>query len=170
MSEGISFELYKLLIEEVREARKARRDLSNTFLTLNLAGVGALGFLAKGEAASLENAALMFWCAGALAIMCWIWRTTNKYYTRLLNAKYTVLYSVEDTLQAALGERPIRREYDMVLGARPNRVFFSLEYTMPALFILGYGIFLAQQLTWTDLTGLFDTVWAPIGALIGGGG
>ena len=43
------FELYKLLVEEVRETRKGRRDLANMFTTLNLGGVGALGFLAKGD-------------------------------------------------------------------------------------------------------------------------
>ena len=42
-----TFELYRLLVEEAREARRARREMSNMFLTLNLAGVGALGIIAR---------------------------------------------------------------------------------------------------------------------------
>lgn len=37
---GKDFELYKLLVEEAREARRARRELSNIFTTINLAGAG----------------------------------------------------------------------------------------------------------------------------------
>lgn len=39
-----TFELYKLMVEEVRDARRARRELSNMFMTLNVAGVARSGF------------------------------------------------------------------------------------------------------------------------------
>src|SRR5262249_48771059 len=41
------FSMFRLLVEEARDARRARRDLSNVFMSLNLAGVAALGFVAE---------------------------------------------------------------------------------------------------------------------------
>ena len=156
------FELYKLLVEEVREARKARRDLSNAFLTLNVGGVGALGFLAKGEAASLRDWSLLAWLCGALAFTCWIWRTTNVYYTHMLRSKYEILYAVEDRL----GEHPIRDEYDLVRKFKPNRNFFSLEYAMPALFIFGYGMLLVYTADWTALAAWAQERWTALAPLL----
>lgn len=44
-----NIEIYKLLVEDVRDARRARRELSNVFMTLNIAGMSALGFLASAD-------------------------------------------------------------------------------------------------------------------------
>ena len=130
------FDLYKLLVEEVREARKARRDLSNVFTTLNLGGVGALSFLADPKNPQFQP--LLGWAAFALIIVCWIWRTSNRYYTLMLAAKYKVLYELEE---AAIPQRPIQREYEIM---RPNRAMrqFSLERALPTFFILGYLVFI----------------------------
>jgi hypothetical protein len=142
MSEARDFEMYKLLLEELREARRARRELSNTFTSLNLAGVGALGFLRLNlQAASQPE--LMVWLTVALVLTCIIWRTSNAYYTKLLAAKYSVLYRYEDRL----GEKPMRDEYQD-LGDRRWFKFFSLEQLMPVLFVLGYFVFLAYSLPW----------------------
>jgi hypothetical protein len=142
MSDSRDFEMYKLLLEELREARRARRDLSNTFMSLNLAGVGALGFLRVNERAS-EQPELLVWLVVALVLTCIIWRTSNAYYSKLLAAKYGVLYRYEDRL----GEKPIRDEY-LDLGDRTWFKFFSLEQLMPVLFALGYLVFLAYSLPW----------------------
>jgi hypothetical protein len=130
------FDLYKLLVEEVREARKARRDLSNMFMTMNLGGIGALSFLADPTNPQFQP--LLGWAAFALIMVCWIWRTSNRYYTLMLAAKYNVLYELED---AAIPQRPIQREYEIM---RPNRAMrqFSLERALPTLFILGYVAFI----------------------------
>lgn len=129
------FELYKLLVEEVRETRSARRDLSNTFMTLNLGGVGALAFLADGRNGHLQP--LIVWAAVALLFVCWIWSTSNSYYTKLLGAKYQVLYDVERDTSTAT---PIAREYELM---KPNKAarHFSLEKMMPTVFALGYIVF-----------------------------
>src|SRR5262245_32708183 len=111
MADFTAFELYKLLVEEVREARRARRELSNVFMTLNLAGVGALGFLARGGAEGL-NAALFGLCTIALVLTCVIWRTSNAYYTGMLGAKYKTIYALEDQL----GVHPIRDEWQTLQG------------------------------------------------------
>lgn len=140
MASELSFELYKLMVEEVREARRARRELSNVFMSLNLAGVGALGFLAKENGARL-NPALFLWCAFALALTCMVWRTSNAYYTHMLAAKYKTIYALEDKL----GVSPIRDEWEALHGKRALMKWFSLERFMPLLFILGYAVFVVVQ-------------------------
>jgi len=155
-----TFDLYKLLVEEVREARKARRELANVFTTLNLGGVGALGFLSGPNAGS--SAGLLIWAVVALILICIVWRTSNAYYTRLLGAKYAILYSVE----TELGIDPIQREW-RALGDRSLFKFFSFERLMPLLFALGYIVFIAYQVSWADVVQLFETAIRPVKALIG---
>ena len=126
-----TFKLYKLMVEEVRDARRARRELSNVVMSLNLAGVGALGLLAREDGGHL-NPALFFWCAFALALTCVIWRTSNAYYTHMLAAKYTTIYELEDQL----GVHPIRDEWNSLHGKRALMKWFSLERFMPILLSL----------------------------------
>jgi hypothetical protein len=133
-----TFDLYRLLVEEAREARRARRELSNMFLTLNLAGVGALGIIARDNQGL--DPALFGWAAGALGLTCIIWRTTNAYYNRALKTKYTIIARYEQQL----GERPLYEEYLAMGGAKAMRAF-TLERIMPWLFILGYAVFFAVQ-------------------------
>lgn len=153
----LTFELYRLLVEDVREARRARRELSNVFMTLNLAGVGALGFLARGE--NGLDPALFAWCAFALALTCMIWRTSNSYYTVLLAAKYKEIYELEQKL----GISAIRDEWNAIQGKRRSMKWFSLERAMPVLFIIGYAVFFAVQAggadlaaAWSQLRAVFD--------------
>lgn len=138
MAESTSFEIYKLLVEEAREARKARRELSNVFLTLNLAGVGGLGLLAREESAL--NPALFAWCAAALVLTCFIWRTSNAYYNKALKTKYTIIGRYEQDL----GHTPLTEEYQTMGGSKVMRAF-TIERAMPYLFILGYAVFVIVQ-------------------------
>jgi hypothetical protein len=133
-----SLEVYKLLVEEAREARKARRELSNIFLTLNLAGVGGLGLLAREQSAL--NPALFAWGAFALVLTCIIWRTSNAYYNKALKTKYTIISRYEQDL----GHTPLTEEYQTMGGAKVMRAF-TLERFMPYLFVLGYVIFFVVQ-------------------------
>jgi hypothetical protein len=157
-----SFELYKLLVEEVREARRARRELSNAFLTLNLGGVGALGYLARGEIGALKDPALLIWFCAALAFTCWIWRTSNSYYTHLLRAKYAILDEVEAKLEA----QPIKDEWERLRPHKPRRAF-SLEYAMPTLFGIGYLVVMAYLIDWRGLEQMALAAWAELQALSG---
>lgn len=159
-----TFELYRLLVEEVREAKRARRDLSNVFMTLNLAGVGALGFLASGE--NGLDPALFAWCAFALALMCVIWRTSNSYYTVLLAAKYRAIYAIEEKL----GISAFKDEYAAVQGKRSAMKWFTLERAMPILFIIGYAVFFAVQaggdqvgLLWANIQDVFRDLLTRLG-------
>lgn len=148
------FDLYRLLVEEVREARRARRELSNAFLTLNLAGVGALGFLAKGDVQSLRDPALLLWFLAALVFTCWIWRTSNRYYTHMLAAKYAILYDVEKQLPA----QPIAKEWERLHKLKPLKSF-SLEYAMPVLFALGYLVMAVHEVLTPDFAARLSEVW-----------
>ena len=149
------FDVYKLLVEEVREARKARRDLSNVFTTMNLAGVGALGFLAKPDTGL--PAPLLLWAAGALVLVCLIWRMSNSYYTVMLKLKYDVIYEYEDKL----GIDVLRREWKGLPRRGPPK-WFSLERAMPFVFILGYIVFLTYAISWDEMVALYHQLSAPI--------
>ncbi len=146
-----AFEFYRLLVEEVREARRARRELSNMFLTLNTTGVGAMGFLAQGDGKALDPA-LMAVLAAALALTCIIWRTSNSYYTLLLAAKYRAIYALE----SELGRHPIREEWEALQGKRRTMKWFSLERMMPVLFILAYLLFVLIQTHAVDFAALYE--------------
>lgn len=144
-----TIEIYKLMVEDVRDARRARRELSNVFMTLNIAGMSALGFLSSAD--GLPNPLLFSLCALALAFTCVIWRTSNGYYTVLLAAKYNNIYKLEDTL----GTHPIRDEWQSITGKRRAVRWWSLERAMPLLFIIGYAMFFAVQIGGAN----FDVLW-----------
>lgn len=147
-----TFELYKLLVEEVREARKARRDLANVFTTINVAGVGLLGTIAKpSEALAVlqdvavgvrtPDAAPVAFIVVALLLTCIVWWTSNAYYTKILAAKYGIVYAIENEM----GSAPMQAEWK-ALGNRTIFKFFSLERMMPVLFAVGYIAFFLYQL------------------------
>lgn len=138
MTADNTFEFYRLLVEEVRDARRARRELSNIFLTLNVAGVGGLGLIARDNGGL--NPALFAWCAVALVLICFIWGTSNWYYNRVLKEKYVIITRYEQRL----GETQLHDEYIAVGGAKAARAF-TLERAMPALFIAGYAVFFVVQ-------------------------
>lgn len=154
------FDLYKLLVEEVRETRKARRDLANMFTSLNLGGVGALGFLAKGDGA-FSPALQIFLCV-ALVLTCVIWRLSNSYYTRQLQVKYDVIYDQENKL----GIDAIQREYAGLSRKGPVK-WFSVERAMPVLFIVGYAVLIAYTTSWADVVAIADGAVRPVRDLIG---
>ena len=154
-----TFELYKLLVEEVREARSARRDLANVFTTLNLAGVGALGFLAGPD--NGQSPALLIWAVVALILCCVVWRSSNAYYTVMLGSKYQIIYEIERDL----GIDALQREWRQ-LPRHGFLRYFSLERAMPVLFGVGYLVFVAYQVSWPEVTALVEGALRPILSLI----
>lgn len=133
-----TFDIYRLLVEEARDTRRARRELSNIFLTLNLAGLGGLGLIAR-EHGGL-NPTLFGWGALALALTCLIWRTSNRYYNRALKTKYTIITRYEQEI----GKTPLLEEYNAMGGAKVMRAF-TLERITPYLFLLAYLVFYLVQ-------------------------
>ncbi len=164
MDENRRFDVYKLLVEEVREARKARRELSNIFTTLNVAGVGALGFLANPAhrgAGEILPFALLFWMGFALILICFIWRMSNAYYSQMLNIKYGVIYEYE----RALGIDPIEREYKGLPRKGPFK-WFGVERAMPVVFVIGYIVFLSYQITWPGFVEMLRLALSPVLSLV----
>ena len=143
MADDKTFELYRLLVEEAREARRARRELSNTFLTLNLAGLGGLGLIAREETGL--NPTLFGWGALALGLTCIIWRTSNAYYNRALKTKYKIITRYEQEM----GKTPLFEEYTAMGGAKTMRAF-TLERAMPYLFVVAYIVFYLVQVDRLD--------------------
>ena len=139
----LTFEIYRLLVEEAREARRARRELSNTFLTLNLAGIGGLGLISNQQ--SGLNPTLFGWGALALALTCIIWRTSNAYYSRTLSAKYRIITRYEQEL----GKTHLFEEYAAMGGPKATQAF-TLERTMPWLFVGAYVVFYLVQAQLAD--------------------
>ena len=138
-----TFDLYRLLVEEARDARRARRELVNIFLTLNLAGLGALGLIARDD--SGLNPTLFGWAALALALTCIIWRTSNAYYNRTLKTKYKIITRYEQEM----GKTPLFEEYTAMGAGRAMRAF-TLERVMPYLFIVAYIVFYLVQVDRLD--------------------
>jgi hypothetical protein len=60
----------------------------------------------------------------------------------------------------------LRDEYGTVQGKRGIAKWFSLERAMPVLFIVGYIVFLAYQLTPEDVDRIFRSFWAPLQRLL----
>jgi hypothetical protein len=151
-----TFELYRLLVEEAREARRARRELANIFLTLNLAGLGGLGLIAREQGGL--NPTLFGWGAVALALTCIIWRTSNAYYNRALKTKYKIITRYEQEM----GKTPLLEEYEAMGGTKAMRAF-TLERAMPYLFVLAYVVFyLVQVDQWDDFVAWLQqqVIWA----------
>ena len=44
--------------------------------------------------------------------------------------------------------------------------WFSFERAMPLLFMLGYAVFLAYQITLDDVNRVFNEFWSPLRSLI----
>jgi hypothetical protein len=142
-------DLYKLLVEEVREIRRARRQTTNLFVTLNMGGVSALGFL-EGYHVEL-SVRLAGWLIFALIMICLVWRQSNTYFTRLLEVKFGIIYELE----AELKINAIKREWD-ILSEKSPALFFRLELVMPFLFITGYLIFFIHQFTIEDVREAYE--------------
>jgi hypothetical protein len=83
-----------------------------------------------------------------------IWRTSNSYYTVLLAAKYKNIYAIEDDL----GVHPIRSEWESITGKRRAMKWWSLERSMPILFIIGYAVFFAVQVGGWDIRASFQAL------------
>jgi hypothetical protein len=143
MADDRTFDIYRLLVEEARDSRRARRELSNTFLTLNLAGMGGLGLIAREQGGL--NPTLFGWGAVALALTCIIWRTSNAYYNRSLRAKYKIITRYEQEI----GKTPLFEEYTAMGGTKTMRAF-TLERAMPYLFVLAYIVFYLVQVDRLD--------------------
>lgn len=154
------FEVYKLLVEEVRETRKARRDIANIFTTTNITGISSLGLLQTAQVEVPPGA--IVWICIALTMLCLAWQSSNAYYNRILTAKYTIIYDVENSLEIDYFQREWR-----ALGGRTLMRSFSLERHLPLMFIAGYLGFIALQAPWGEIMPMLGTVLDPLLSRVG---
>jgi hypothetical protein len=154
--DGGLFPMFRLLVEDARDTRGARRSLSTVFMSLNLAGLGAVGYLVDkaqslnpvdatrppigADAAPPLNLVLLGGVIVALILTCVIWHVSNVYYRRILKAKYEVIHDYE----VRMGENPIEAEWKKLGGSKALRAF-TLERAMPLAFIFGYVAFYLMQ-------------------------
>lgn len=154
---NLLFETYKLLVEEAREARRVRRDLSNTFLTINVVSAGGLGgglgLELSGGDRLFVDATLFAPVTLALIIVNFIWIQSNRYYWEALRVKYAIISEYENQI----GVNPLQEEY---LRTQPlqNKRMFTFERAMPWVFIATYVAFLCYQFSMDDVRAVLDIV------------
>jgi hypothetical protein len=149
MAGAHDFEIYTMLVEDARDTRRARRELTALFITLNTGGLGAIAIAGDPGRLAVYLIGLM--------VLCLLWSISNGYFITLLAVKYQALYRREEDL----GISVLRDEWNAIVGRRPQFQFFSLERRLPNLFLLGYLIFLAFQVSWADIAALAQAAWAP---------
>ena len=72
----------------------------------------------------------------------------------LLATKYKNIYAIEDDL----GVHPIRDEWQNITGKRRAMKWWSLERSMPILFIVGYAVFFAVHVGGWDVEDSFQAL------------
>jgi hypothetical protein len=140
MSDDSNFRFYELLLAEARTLREARRSTNNFFMSVNVAGLGGVGFLLKeGIAAPLiAGLALM------MAFVCFLWMNSIGHYARLTSIKYKILREIE----AKLPMQPIAEEWRQFTRGKPNQGASHIEKLVPLIFGLGYIALPALTLPW----------------------
>ena len=81
MPEGDDWRFYELWVNDVAKLREGRRQTTNFFLSLNLAGSGALGFVLNPANGIAHDYVLIAVPAMWLVNLSWI--ATDRWYLRL---------------------------------------------------------------------------------------
>jgi hypothetical protein len=140
MSDDSNFRFYELLLAEARTLREARRSTNNFFMSVNVAGLGGLGFLLKEAMAGPLIAGL----AMMMAFVCFLWTNSIGHYARLTSIKYKILREIE----AKLPMQPIAEEWRQFTRGKPNQGASHIEKLVPLVFGLGYIALPALTLPW----------------------
>jgi hypothetical protein len=155
MSEDSDFRFYELLLAEARTLREARRSTNNFFMSVNVAGLGGLGFLLKEGMAS----GLMLGLALMMAFVCFLWRNSIGHYARLTSIKYKIIREFEARLPA----QPIAEEWKAFTRGKPNQGASHIEKLVPTIFGLGYVALPLLALPWPLVAGWIDQARAALG-------
>ncbi len=138
MADAQLFDMYRLLIEDAGALRAARRETNNFFMSLNVAGLGVIGFLMNEKLDPTTVAAL----CGAMCICAFIWWRSIGHYARLVSVKYKIIKKVEDQLPF----QPTQEEWALFAKGKRNQGSSHFEKLVPILFVVGYAAFAAVQL------------------------
>jgi hypothetical protein len=145
MDDALLFNFYRLLIEDAGALRGARRETNNFFMTLNVAGLGAIGFLMNEGADPGINVLL----CGTMLIVSFIWWNSINHYARLCSIKYKIIKKVEDQLPF----QPTQEEWAMFAKGKSGQGSNRFEKLVPVLFAIGYAGFALLQMQQLNLVG-----------------
>ena len=133
-----AFELYKLQVEDLREARRARRESSDQFLSINITTLLSMS-LASDRLPYQAFAAI---CAFLLMVTL-LWISSNRSHDGTLRAKTEVVWRLEEGLVDHAGARPLADEW-RILHSRYRIRWFSFDRAIPTLFAVGYVVVIAR--------------------------
>jgi hypothetical protein len=137
MDQQLAFQFYTLLLGEAGSLRAARREANNFFMTLNVAGLGAIGFLMNE---GVDPGILVLLC-GTMVIVSYIWWNSISHYAKLSGIKYDIIKNVEDQLPI----QPTQEEWRRFTGGKRGQGSNRFEKSVPLLFAIGYAGFAALQ-------------------------
>lgn len=139
MAEGDDWRFYELWINDVARLREGRRQTTNFFLSLNLAGSGALGFVLNPTNAIAHYYILIAVPAMWLVNLSWI--ASDRWYLRLTLLKLHFLQLLEKDLP----RQPLTDEFARIDQKKPPLwwtilKWLEMESLLPVLFSTAYLI------------------------------
>lgn len=155
---------YAVYVEWAERLIERRAEAHRFYVTLNLAIVGAIGFLFSEhfDAATLPKE----WMAVALAfaglMVSGNWRSVIASQRKIMSWKFDIIH----TLEAQLPSQPYKDEWDMSSEARRKAPASRFEQRLPSLFMLFFALTLILALAAAfgfDLDGVADWVRSVAG-------
>lgn len=155
MMEGKEFDLYKLWIEDVARLRSMRQQNTHFNTTLNLAGIGALGWLIVNRTAD-RQAALPDYFDLVLAIgMVFVnvsWLFTDSWFVSITKRKFVQLAELERDAKYNWVTRDAKH-FDW-RRVNPIGWLFGIDRVMPGLFGVAFVLFIFLKFNPTLLASL----------------
>jgi hypothetical protein len=150
---------YAIYVEWAERLIERRAEAHRFYVTLNLAIVGAIGFLFSEhfDAAALPKE----WMAAALAfaglMVSGNWRSVIASQRKIMSWKFDIIH----TLEAQLPSQPYKDEWDTSAAARRKAPGSRFEQRLPSLFMLFFALTMmlaAAAAFGLDLDGVADWV------------
>lgn len=141
MSEDIA-SLYRLWLEDIARIREARRQTTAFFVSLNLAGYGALG-VALMPSNDLPKYMSIFACIAFLLVNV-SWILTDRRYAMQAAAKFGFALKLEKTMM----HQPVAAERRSTPQPSSLAWWLSMERLLPVLFSFGFAGMALVQIPW----------------------
>jgi hypothetical protein len=141
MADNQALDFYRLWIDDIARLRQSRQAQTNFFVSVNLAGMGALGFLLSPDHQMPTH--FVFWICLAMLVVNLSWMATDAWFATITWRKILFARKLEENLEY----QPLKEEGVAVNWRRRYRLFYwlGIERIMPVLFIIGFvGILLLQ--------------------------
>jgi hypothetical protein len=137
---------YATYVEWAEKLIERRAEAHRFYVTLNLAIVGAIGFLFSEHFNAAEGAPPADWMAAALAfagvMVSWNWRSVVASQRRIMAWKFDIVHRLE----AQLPSQPYKDEWDVSQTARRKSSAGRFELRLPSLFMAFFALALILTL------------------------